>query len=133
MNEPKYIPGDWVRIKENIVQVEGAVLVGFNNSYEYIVRFEYGNHMRMCEFELDSIFLTSSILEKNGWKKIDIMPFPSYAKGKTLEYGLFYPKGKGWMLKYEGRVIRTGIENVHDLQHLLFGLGLNNEMEVRDV
>ena len=71
--------------------------------------------------------LTSEILEKNGCKKPD--GFDSYWLGKI---GLLQD-GDVWHLalgSIEISVTLGNIQYVHQLQHLLFGLGLNLEMEV---
>lgn len=71
--------------------------------------------------------LTSEILEKNGCKKPD--GFDSYWLGKI---GLLQD-GDVWHLalgSIEIAVTLGNIQYVHQLQHLLFGLGLNSEMEV---
>lgn len=71
--------------------------------------------------------LTSEILEKNGCKKPD--GFDSYWLGKI---GLLQD-GDVWHLalgSIEIAVTLGNIQYVHQLQHLLFGLELNSEMEV---
>ena len=73
--------------------------------------------------------LSSEILEKNGWKPNDMMPYPTYSKGKTSEYVLTFDKDN-WRFKYDGRFLPVEIKYIHQLQHLLFGLGFNSEMKV---
>lgn len=129
MSKPKYIPGDWVMYKGEIAQVEGVSLVAFNEKYEYIVRFEDRHTRRVCEFEIDGFYITPAILEKNEWKFIDIIPYPAYAKGVLSEYCLFLAKD-AWNFKYNGRILSENMKFIHELQHILFGLGIDNEMEV---
>lgn len=72
--------------------------------------------------------LTSEILEKNGCKKPD--GFDSYWLGKI---GLLQGYGDVWHLalgSIEIAVTLGNIQYVHQLQHLLFGLNINSEMEV---
>ena len=88
--------------------------------------------------------LTPSILEKNGWKK-EVMSRGTqnrhwvYTKPDIKEYGYFpiyIEKGIGdefdvypFTDNHDCKQIAY-IKYVHELQHLLFGLGLNSEMEV---
>lgn len=88
--------------------------------------------------------LTSEILEKNGWVK-EVMSRGVknshwvYTKPDIEEYGYFpiyIEKGIGDefdVYPFTGNNVCTQIayiKYVHKLQHLLFGLGLNSEMEV---
>ena len=120
---PKYIIGD-------LVYIDGKAreITAINDSGQYHIKVEDATAIIEPK-EVTPIPLTPEILEKNGWKKIDIMPFPTYAKGTTLEYGLFLNKD-AWCFKYNGRMLPVEIKYIHQLQHLLFGLGLNNNMIV---
>ena len=88
--------------------------------------------------------LTPEILEKNGWKK-EVMSRGVknshwvYTKPDIEEYGYFpiyIEKGIGDefdVYPFTGNNVCTQIayiKYVHELQHLLFGLGINHEMEV---
>ena len=78
--------------------------------------------------ELYPIPLTSEILEKNGWKLSHGFYWSPNEEGAGV--GLSSQTGYVWDA-YTGRhLLRSNINNVSDLQHLLFGLGLNSEMEV---
>lgn len=94
--------------------------------------------------ELYPIPLTPEILEKNGWKK-EVMSrgvknsHRVYTKSDIEEYGYFpiyIEKGIGDdfdVYPFTGNNVCTQIayiKYVHELQHLLFGLGINHEMEV---
>lgn len=88
--------------------------------------------------------LTPEILEKNGWKKKVMSRGVKnshwvYTKPDIEEYGYFpiyIEKGIGDefdVYPFTGNNVCTQIayiKYVHQLQHLLFGLGLNSEMEV---
>ena len=72
--------------------------------------------------------LTPEILEKNGWKLSHGFYWSPNEEGAGV--GLSSQTGYVWNA-YMGRYpLRNGINSVSDLQHLLFGLGINNEMEV---
>lgn len=71
--------------------------------------------------------ITPEILEKNGWKKPD--GFDSYWLDKM---GLLQ-EGDTWHSALGSTKVAITLGNilyVHQLQHLIFGLGLNSEMEV---
>ena len=71
--------------------------------------------------------ITPEILEKNGWKKPD--GFDSYWLDKM---GLLQ-EGDTWHSALGSTKIAITLGNilyVHQLQHHLFGLGINHEMEV---
>lgn len=83
--------------------------------------------------EIKPIPLTPEILEKNGWKKEMYHDWRHYmiiegnilhlSKGIGID-GAF-PVCVGQDMSYI-----ASISFVHQLQHLLFGLGINSEMEV---
>ncbi len=90
------------------------------------------------------MLLTTEILEKNGWKKEAMSRGVRdrhlvYTKTDIEEYGYFpiyIEKGIGDEFDVypftDNNVCKpiAYIKYVHQLQHLLFGLGLNSEMEV---
>lgn len=81
--------------------------------------------------DLSPIPLTPNILEKNGWKKskINDCAYFYYKDGLFLTYTL--KDDKFWFDDFDySSNIRVELPYVHSLQHLLFGLGLNSEMEV---
>ena len=81
--------------------------------------------------------LTPEILNKNGWKIEDVNPNDF---SNIVSKGIMYRaiKDKEILFFYKGSSVFTcplnwrkiEIRYVHQLQHLLFGLGLNSEMEV---
>ena len=84
--------------------------------------------------------LTPEILEKNGWKlhkhhernSYDDVSWSSYHKPAETNISLrFYQEEKAFFLfLYAQEISETPIRYIHQLQHILFGLGLNSEMEV---
>lgn len=78
--------------------------------------------------ELYPIPLTPKILEKNGWKLINGF----YCSPNEDGAGVCLSSGTGYVWNaYLGRQpLRSNINSVSDLQHLLFGLNINHEMEV---
>lgn len=75
------------------------------------------------------INLVPAILEKNGWKR-EKYGLVYYKKvSETLLFRLI-DKNYGWTLRCGNQDLIKKVEFVHELQHLLFGLGLNSEMEI---
>lgn len=85
--------------------------------------------------DLEPMPLTTEILEKNGWEFIggqvdeDGFTWDIYSNGDVLPDLYYYPDGKFSVFMYRKEVLHD-IEYIHQLQHFLFGLGLNSEMEV---
>ena len=84
--------------------------------------------------------LTPEILEKNGWKlhkhhernSYDDVSWSSYHKPAETNISLrFYQEEKAFFLfLYAQEISETPIRKIHQLQHLLYGLGINHEMNV---
>ena len=72
--------------------------------------------------------LTPDILEKNGWKLSHGFYWSPNEEGAGI--GLSSETGYVWDAYLGRQPLRSNINSVSDLQHLLFGLGLNLEMEV---
>lgn len=120
----KYIEGDVVMYGNNIMitkepREEGHFDLLWNNwiIYSYI-NIE----------DIKPIPLTSEILEKNGWKLNHGFYWSPNEEGAGV--GLSSQTGYVWKAYIGGRLLRSNINNVSDLQHLLFGLGIKHEMEV---
>ena len=137
---PKYIPGDIVyNHKKEIIRITSSYLKGTKLFY-----YRAGDYGWIREDAITPIPLTPEILEKNGWKK-EVMSRGVknshwvYTKPDIEEYGYFpiyIEKGIGDefdVYPFTGNHVCTQIayiKYVHELQHLLFGLGINHEMEV---
>ena len=72
--------------------------------------------------------LTPDILEKNGWKLSHGFYWSPNEEGAGM--GLASETGYAWDAYLGRQSLRSNINSVSDLQHLLFGLGLNHEMKV---
>lgn len=71
--------------------------------------------------------LTPSILEKNGWEA-SLESTSIYVKEDNVK--IFRLLDDIHYAAYIGFVRLLEFQHIHQLQHLLFGLGLNSEMEV---
>ncbi len=138
MDKLEYIPGDLVKIEYG----EAAGKIGFVTNAILKRKGSYGlfvfigkefqgsskdDWISTYNDEVSPIPLTTEILEKNGWKKPD--GFDSYWLGKI---GLLQDDEVWCSAIGTTRLAITlhDIQYVHQLQHLLFGLGINQEMEV---
>ena len=72
--------------------------------------------------------ITPDILEKNGWKKFK-RPYSSDYCYRRKDYPTLNMRSKKEVYFHWGDHDKS-ITTVHQLQHLLFGLNINNEMEV---
>ena len=127
--EQKYIVGDLVRYtslyKEPVAEICEV------RETSYLIRFMNGNFAKVTSKEIKPIPLTQEILEKNGWKKskINDCAYFYYKDGLFLTYTS--KDDKFWFDDFDySSCICVELPYVHSLQHLLFGLGLNSEMEV---
>ena len=119
----EYIKGDIVMYDNKIHTIMDTFGV---NNYE-LSYIEHPVH----QLELSGVPLTTEILEKNGWKKskINDCAYSYYKDGLFLTYTS--KDDKFWFDDFDySRSICVDLHYVHSLQHLLFGLGLNSEMEV---
>lgn len=138
MNKLEYIPGDIVKIEYGKATGKiGFVTITFlrrKGCYSLVVFIGKGfqgsskdDWIQTYNDEVSPIPLTPEILEKNGWKKPD--GFDSYWLDKM---GLLQ-EGDTWHSALGSTKIAITLGNilyVHQLHHLIFGLGLNLEMEV---
>lgn len=86
--------------------------------------------------------LTPEILEKNGWDKEEkdgsVFSLSEAFMGGDEDdednytcFQLYYQNKKdGWVIDMRGEPLKFEVHYVHELQHLLFGFGINHEMEV---
>lgn len=132
MNKLEYIPGDLVMVKESALQFAKdkifKVISSLSGGFLKVVMLnDSSTTYSISNNAIRPIPITPEILEKNGWKKPD--DFDSYWLNKI---GLLQ-EGDTWHSALGSTKIAITLGNilyVHQLQHLLFGLGLNSEMEV---
>lgn len=124
-----YIPGDLVYFGGEKAKVWFRNPSADDSIYVRVI--ENGGENRIWDAslkeEISPIPLTPEILEKNGWKKPD--GFDSYWLDKIglLQDGDVWNSALG---SIKIAVTLGNIQYVHQLQHFLFGLRLNYEMEV---
>ena len=146
MNKLEYIPEDLVKSDNNtkiLLKVRdltkgkrGDVL------YRLVAAEDNDVVIYLSEHQITPIPLTPDILQKNGWKRNGgqySFTYKPYAGDKVELIGFFIEmfkdvhdilKHRYFQITHEDKVI-CGCFYVHQLQHYLFGLGINNEMEVQ--
>ncbi|MBV3386875.1 hypothetical protein [Segatella copri] len=128
MDKLEYIPGDLVKFATNtytIVNFEENFL--YNKICYALISTNSTKTAFVAGRDILPIPLTPEILEKNGWVKDKEAyindSYHLHLCGKYDRYSVY-------KVVNDNIVWLTDIRNVSDLQHLLFGLGINNEMEV---
>lgn len=149
MDKLEYIPGDLVMVKESALRFAKdkifKVISSLSGGFVKVVMLnDSSTTYSISNNAVRPIPLTPEILEKNGWVK-EVMSRGVknshwvYTKPDIEEYGYFpiyIEKGIGKefdVYPFTGNHVCKQIafiKYVHELQHLLFGLGLNSEMEV---
>ena len=129
----KYIIGDIVMYKNRIHTI---IDISASNGY----KLSYVRH-QVSSVRLSGVPLTPEILEKNGYSREDgafgvspdfkkIINDPARKKGYITCLSVYpFFDNDGFSFFYNNQKLAI-IHYVHQLQHLLFGLGLNSEMEV---
>ena len=131
----KYISGDLVKAWIGInTGSQVAEVVGYNPLYqEYILNNWFIEETIGCisitEDRITPIPLTSKILEKSGWKLNHGFQWSPNEEGARI--GLSSQTGYVWEAYIGRHPLRSNINSVSDLQHLILGLGLNHEIEVQ--
>ena len=138
MDKLEYIPGDIVKIEYG----EATGKIGFvtntflrrKGCYSLVVFIGKGfqgsskdDWIQTYNDEVSPIPLTTEILEKNGWESIN----GKYAlKIKNANYVVLEFTEDGIYAYINEKTMLFTIKYIHELQHLLFGFGINHEMEV---
>lgn len=118
----KYIPGD-------LVYIYGSLRIISNCDGYYATYYDETESLQEVNVNvIEGIPITPEILEKNGWKLVNGFYWSPNEEGAVV--GLTSQTGYVWEAYIGRRLLRSNINNVSDLQHLLFGFGLNHKMEV---
>lgn len=120
----EYIKGDIVMYDNRIHTIMDTLEL---NNYE----LSYVEHP-VHQLELSGVPITLEILEKNGWRKDEEASFKTqsyYKKNFGVNTITIIATNEDFRVVYNTTGIRY-IQYIHELQHLLFGLGINSEMEV---
>ena len=139
MMMPKYIKDDIVKYSDKIMVIKEP------RDGSHFDLFCPKEGLVYCLVDVDEIKpvnLTPAMLEKNCWDKEEkegsvfslseaFMGGDENDEDNYTCFQLYYQNKKdGWVIDMRGEPLKFEIHYVHELQHLLFGLGLNSEMEV---
>ena len=119
MEQNKYIPGDWVKY------------IG-NNSLKYVQIWQVRENFLFLESgygmvnfsEVEPIPLTPEILEGIGWKWSEEHEEFASSSSKIA----IYPESNYYVISD----LYVKIRYAHQLQHFLFGLGLDSNFDLTD-
>lgn len=113
----KYIVNDIVMYKNRIHTIIDTLRL---NNYE----LSYVRHP-VNQAELSGVHITPEILDKNGWEHKDDIYFKEFPHRK-----LVIMDENAYIINECCSMFLCPAKFVSQLQHLLFGLGLNSEMDV---
>ena len=141
MDKLEYIPGDLVIVKESALQFAKdkifKVISSLSGGFIKVVMLnDSSTTYSISNNAIRPIPLTTEILEKNGWEfmghRVDFggFLFDIYSKRDILPYLYYYYATNDFSVSICGEVVLPNMKYVHELQHLLFGLGINHEMEM---
>lgn len=130
MKQSKYIPGDWVKASDQLCRVEEVFVNRLTNETEYTLIYPNGNSSRIVIGEIEPVPLTPEILDKSGWELTDLEDnyyiFFKYGNHVSLHYF----SNRFFSIYIHDENSMFNIEYVHELQHILFGLGVYSEIKV---
>ena len=134
MNKIEYIQGDLVVIKAEPNNFRNGIVCKFDkytNENEALLNKANGLVRFLVKREwIAPIPLTREIFEKNGWFCTKNAIFVTYTKDVyTIIESIRKPTVFHVYYRVKECILRN-VMYVHELQHLLFGLGLNHEMKV---
>lgn len=136
MEQIKYIPGDlvsvYVGVEKYIVKVIGIKTE--NEVFLYKIKFPNGEIQYADKDNIVSIPLTPEILDNNKWKRLKSKRYTWWRIRLDSVYYFIKPN-KDYPSIWElcrGNTRRRfkKIKYVHQLQHFLFGLDLNSDMNL---
>lgn len=133
MDKLEYIHGDLVKFATNTYTIVNFEENFLHNKICYaLISTNSTKTALVADKDILPIPLTPEILEKNGWKhKKEFGEYWFVPRNEDYELLALDKVGEEWAIYIEENSSNfENIKFVHQLQHLLFGLGLNSEMEV---
>lgn len=132
MNKLEYIPGDLVMVKKSALQFAKdkifKVISSLSGGFVKVVMLnDSSTTYSISNNAIRPIPITPEILEKNGWREEKGDYINDNYHIKLCEKIDGY---SAYKVVNDTIVWLRDVKSVSNLQHLLFGLGLNSEMEV---
>lgn len=113
----------------DIVYIHGSVRVISSCDGYYATYYDENETLQEVNVNvIEGISLTPEILLKKGWMLYHLYYW--FTEEECLKLRLLKLDKRPWNAYIGSNLMRVNIHSVSDLQHLLFGLGLNSEMEV---
>lgn len=130
MNKLEYIPGDLVMVKESALQFAKdkifKVISSLSGGFLKVIMLnDSSTTYSISNNAIRPIPLTPEILKKNGWEKL----YEKFFEKNVNNIRLTIELSENIYVAIN-RIFIMEIHYIHELQHLLFGLGLKHEMEV---
>lgn len=127
----KYIIGDLIKCK--VGGLEFIAEITNTSKYGYCFKGVSDDISgTLCKEFAKDIPLTPEILQKNGWEPTKESLGHSFKNKKYPRFALWSINDK-WNFTIDGVTVCNTLSclcYVHELQHLLFGLNINHEIEV---
>lgn len=125
MREKDIKIGDYFSVNGEVVKVQETEfnLCGIWDSQEnyHVVGYEM----------LEPIPLTVEILEKNGWEYSEPFNDWTYSICENVKEYSIYKGGRGFIIKqYQSITDLHTIAYVHELQHILWALGIDDNLKL---
>lgn len=127
MDKLEYIPGDFTTWLGRKVRIDGVIVTPDTKQIDYYEIADTGSESVFQGKSLKPIKLTCAILKKNGWKKDKDGYFNDSYHIRLCKSNTNYAAYK---VVNNSIVWLRAVENVPDLQHLLFGLDISLKIEV---
>ena len=124
-----YIPGD-------LVYIHGSLRIISNCDGYYATYYDENESFQEVNVNvIEGIPIIPEILEKNGWIGTKRALFVTYTKivYTRVIFTIIETIGEPHVFRVccgRNNCLLRNVMYVHELQHLLFGLGINHEMEV---
>lgn len=129
----EYIAGDLVKFATNTYTIVNFEENFLHNKICYaLISTNSTKTAFVADRDILPIPLTPEILEKNGWEPTKESLGHSFKNKKYTRFALWSINDK-WSFTIDGVMVCNTLSclcYVHELQHLLFGLNINHEMEV---
>lgn len=137
MCQSRFIPGDLVSVGGQPCRVEEVFVNRLTKEFEYTLVYPNGNSSRIVIGEIEPVPLTTEILEKNGWEKGEVTGFSgrNYVRCRKDNVMVSFDDTGRITISYDAGNDHASFTFIapictHELQHLLFGLGVNSEIKV---
>lgn len=121
--------GDIVQTKimgENKLGTVSGIAIGTSRIFLQIS--DICNFVDTLLTEIEGVLLTTEILEKNRWFSSAKLPFCYTHNDHRLE--VVIDPNSEWKYAIKGNETLRKVKYVHELQHILWALGLNTEIKV---